>query len=196
MRKMCAVVQHHLAKGARCAPPLDPPGPWRRQALSPPPPSQRPAVASPLEGAAVLPQDPHGQGAFLPLGSLTRRETSALPPGPPIDQAGMSLPPGPPDQGCAPWIAPRETSLSPGPHRAGRRCPLSPGTPIDQGLSRPWTHDQRTSAGPGQATLGRSRRSSLSRRYSFAYHNQAAICGAITALDYVTDCLIRGSVPE
>ena len=41
-RKMCVVIQHHLAKGARCAPPLDPPGLWRVRDIEPlPAPSNR-----------------------------------------------------------------------------------------------------------------------------------------------------------
>lgn len=34
-RKMCVVVQRHLAKGARCAPLLDTPGHWRGSGIEP-----------------------------------------------------------------------------------------------------------------------------------------------------------------
>ena len=71
---MCVVLQHHFGKGARCAPPLHPPGLWLLQGIEPiPEPFSRSPVdhsqASgrlhpPLEGASVLPQDPHGRGDF------------------------------------------------------------------------------------------------------------------------------------
>ena len=44
-RKMCFVVQNHLGKGARCAPPLHPPGLWLLQGIEP--------VAEPVERIAV-----------------------------------------------------------------------------------------------------------------------------------------------
>ena len=84
-RKMCVVVQHHLGKGARCAPPLHPPGPWRSFGIEPnrasktyrrlitrrawryaSPPAQNHArtvwpVEHHLREASTLPQVPHGQ---------------------------------------------------------------------------------------------------------------------------------------
>lgn len=91
-RKMCVVLQHHLAKGgAQTPPPVGYPRlKWRFPASSRSAPWQRLAVASPVRGASVLPRHPHdppalklrrtGQGRCRsPLDPIGRGGDCALP---------------------------------------------------------------------------------------------------------------------
>lgn len=118
-RKMCAVVQHPLAKGARWRAPVGSPRPMARcRALSPcPAPVKRIAVSSlaasgrcttTREGAAVLPETPMaissraGEISLSPRTPSTKEPSSPLEPrpggrlrlslhGPPIDQPPRGL---------------------------------------------------------------------------------------------------------
>lgn len=127
---MCVVLQHHLAKGSRCAPPLDPPGLWRFPGIEPvSAPAQRLAVASPLGWSLRAPPRPPWLSRGANLVAVESR----------------------PDI-CGPDPAPGETSLSPGPHRAGRRLRLSPCTPIDPPAPRLRRTSQRAFAPFGNLT--------------------------------------------
>ena len=127
---MCVVLQHHLAKGSRCAPPLDPPGLWRFPGIEPvSAPAQRLAVASPLGWSLHAPPRPPWLSRGANLVAVGSR----------------------PDL-CRPDPAPGATSLSPGPHRAGWRLRLSPCTPIDPPAPRLRRTSQRAFAPFGNLT--------------------------------------------
>lgn len=76
IRKMCFVVQNHLGKGTRCAPPLHPPGLGSFRALSPlrshptvspVDPSQGDfALPAPIDQRAAAPLETHSSGYWPP----------------------------------------------------------------------------------------------------------------------------------
>ena len=64
VRKMCAVIPHHLGKGARSRAPVASPRPMARfMASSHHAPAKRSAVSSPHQGGLRAPRDPHGQAS-------------------------------------------------------------------------------------------------------------------------------------
>lgn len=79
-RKMCFVVQNHLGKGARCAPPLHPPGLWLLQGIEP--------IPEPVERIAV----PSLAGVWPPA-PTTREEPPRSPKTPMAGETSLS--PGP-----------------------------------------------------------------------------------------------------
>lgn len=99
---MCVVVPHPLGKGARCAPPLHPPGSGQVRALSPnlasktyrrfitrrawrlpspPAPNHGPAIRRWTGSRAIAPPEPHSQGDFgSPCTHRLGRRSSPHPP--------------------------------------------------------------------------------------------------------------------
>lgn len=64
---MCFVVQNHLGKGARCAPPLHPPGLWLRQGIQPTPKPLKRFAARPRAGDITLPAPIDTEGVPAPV---------------------------------------------------------------------------------------------------------------------------------
>lgn len=124
-RKMCVVIQHHLAKGARCAPPLDPPDCGASRASSPFP---RHPTVSPVDhsqGDVALPCTPSIRRAYRrplnptrivwPLHRHSGRSLRA-PPRPPWPGRRRS-PLDPIDQrACHGPLEPSTRLVPPGPH--------------------------------------------------------------------------------
>lgn len=125
---MCFVVQNHLGKGARCAPPLHPPGLGSVRALSPSRASRtyrrsftRGRLRSPCthrHGGRACPQDPspfHGDDFIETKG----KEHSRCPSLEPSHRPRSVSRPWNPDQPYADWMSPlhgnafSETNLAP-----------------------------------------------------------------------------------
>jgi hypothetical protein len=76
---MCVVVQHHLGKGSRCAPPLHPPGHGPDQGIEPIPSQQTVSPVNHLqvpETSLSTCTGPWIMGAIAPALNPTRKETS------------------------------------------------------------------------------------------------------------------------
>lgn len=142
---MCVVVQHHLGKGTRCAPPLHPPGLGSYWASNPSRASgtyhrsitrrawRRPSPPAPNHGSSELSRspEPHSQGAFgAPCTHRLGRRS--CPQGPRPFHGG---------QPCADWMCVSVSTLNP---VMGLSRPLNPRAGLGDMTSPPAPNQAQT----------------------------------------------------